>query len=371
MKDETYLFVSCPFGGTKVFMMNLRAYVLSRGDVSSRWVDIPRPSPSDGDLLGKIIQNWTLRASYLTYSAIRNLRRVGTTVKAVFFNHLTAASMLPLRQKTPCILSLDTTPVLLNRDWGWYRQEGFQTRGLLERASQMWTRRTYAAMRYLLPWSQYARDSLVDDYGVASDRVIVTPPSIDLSSWKPGPCWPDRGSRQLSVLFVGGDFVRKGGDLLVQLAAAEAFREIDFHFVTKSFSGPRPRNVHVHTDLRPNSDALMNLYRSCDVFALPTRADYAPTNAVVEAFASGLPLITTDVGGLEGVVHEGIHGFVVPRNGVEALGMHLLHLTSNPILLRGLKLNARRYAERHFDINRTGTKIIDLLREVGEKGTTA
>jgi hypothetical protein len=144
--------------------------------------------------------------------------------------------------------------------------------------------------------------------------------------------WLDKISPlfESDTIHVKGIVVSGFSRTLSHWVAAEAFRVIDFHPVTKSFSGPIPRNVHVHTGLRPNSDALMSFYRSCDVFALPTRADYAPTNAVVEALASGLPLITTDVGGLGELVHEGIHGFVVPRNGLEALGRHLLRLTSNP-----------------------------------------
>ena len=366
MNDEHYLFVSCPFGGTEVFMKNLRLYVEARNDISSHWLEIPRTVPSNTLGVGHLTNNWTLRASASAFLAIRDLRRRGVTIKAAFFNHLTAVSLLLwYRQIIPCVLSLDITPVLLNLDRDWYIPEGFHTRGLAASLSKRWSRRTYSTMRYLLPWSQYAKDSLVADYGVASDQIIVMPPGLDMSIWKPRNHEKARNGERLSVLFVGGDFIRKGGDVLAQLAATEAFQEFDFHFVTNSFSGPTPKNVHVYSNLQPGCDELVRLYQESDVFVLPTRADYTP-NAVVEALAMGLPVITTNVGAVGEMIHDGKEGFIVPPNGGEMLGQRLVQLKSNPALLQELKLNARRHAENSFDIAKIGSRIIDLLREVGE-----
>ena len=365
--DGTYLFVTCPFGGTEVFMKNLRSYVESRKDVAARWLEIPRPVSSGSGSIEKLFDNWTLRASIRTASAIRELRRNGTIIRGAFFNHLTAVSLLPYRKSIPSILSLDITPVLLNRDTEWYRHEGFRTKGFAERLSRSWTSRTYAAMRYLLPWSQFAGDSLVADYGVAPDRIMVQPPGIDLSFWKPADRPVERVEGRLTVLFVGGDFVRKGGDTLLELAAGEAFRDVEFHFVTGPFSGRAPANVHIHQGVLPNSRALLDLYETSDVFVLPTRADYTP-NVVVEALAMGLPVITTNVGGLWELVREGNDGFIIPPSAGDILGNRLLRLKSNPALLQQFKRNARKHAENTFDIGAIGARIVDLLREVGRPG---
>jgi glycosyltransferase involved in cell wall biosynthesis len=221
-------------------------------------------------------------------------------------------------------------------------------------------------MRYLLPWSQFAKNSLISDYGIESDRIIVSPPGIDLSTWKPIEGFAEMQRDSFSVLFVGGDFVRKGGDTLLRVASDEAFRDMEFHFVTKSFSGPTPGNVHVHADISPNSDTLIKLYRNSDVFVLPTKADYAPTNAVIEALSMGVPVITTDVGGLGDLIKNGEHGFVIPIGDCGVLGERLMQLKSSPLLLRRLKMNGRKFSEQNFDINHAGSRIIDLLREVGD-----
>ena len=363
MKDGTFLFVTCPFGGTEVFMKNLRTYVESRGDIPSHWLEIPGVAPSMMRGFSSLRHNWTLRASGATFREIRELRRRGTIIKAAFFNHLTSVStLLGYRQRIACILSMDTTPVLLNHDRHWYKPEGFQTRGITERLSQEWTRHTYAAMKYLLPWSKFVQNSLIDDYGVQPERAIVLPPGIDLAFWKPNNNRSERPN--LAVLFVGGDFVRKGGDVLLQAALVENLRDVQFHFVTNSFNGPTPKNVHVYSGVTPNSPLLMKLYHESDVFVLPTKADYAPTNAVVEAFAMGLPVITTDVGGLGDLINDGENVFVVQRNDSGDLSQRLLRLKMDVQLLDRLKSNARVYAEQNFDINRSASRIVDLLREV-------
>ena len=366
MNDECYLFVSCPFGGTEVFMKNLRTYIDSREDFAAHWVEVPRPDSVAFGAVDRLFDNWTFRASMKTASDIRKLRRNGTRVRAAFFNHLTAISLLPFRKAIPSILSLDITPVLLNRDSTWYRQEGFRTRGIAESFSRGWTSHTYGVMRYLMPWSHYTRASLLQDYGVSPDRIVVQPPGVDLTLWKPSEARSRENDRKFTVLFVGGDFVRKGGDTLLEVAKHEDFRDVNFHVVTTTCSQPTPSNVHIHQGVLPNSCSLLELYRMSDVFVFPTRADYTP-NAIVEAFAMGLPVITTNVGGLAEMVHEGEDGFIVPTDNPNLLAKRITQVKSNPEFLRRLKEKARRNAEMNFDIARIGSRVVDMLQEIGSE----
>jgi glycosyltransferase involved in cell wall biosynthesis len=203
---------------------------------------------------------------------------------------------------------------------------------------------------------------LIREYGVAPARITVLAPGIDLSRWKPDDHSEREKRNRFSVLFVGGDFVRKGGDSLLRVANDDAFRDMDFHFVTRSFPGNPPGNVRVYSEISPNSTSLMDLYRQCDVFVLPTKADYAPTNAVVEALAFGLPVITTNIGGLGDVIRNGEQGFIFQVDDVTALGQHLRRLKTDAPCLQRLKMNARKLAERDFDVRRNGSRIVDLLQ---------
>jgi glycosyltransferase involved in cell wall biosynthesis len=71
-------------------------------------------------------------------------------------------------------------------------------------------------------------------------------------------------------------------------------------------------------------------YRAADVFALSSTFDNSP-NAVLEAMASGLPVVTTDVGGVREFVTDRVGGFVVPPGDAAAFAVALeRYLTSPP-----------------------------------------
>jgi glycosyltransferase involved in cell wall biosynthesis len=60
-------------------------------------------------------------------------------------------------------------------------------------------------------------------------------------------------------------------------------------------------------------------YRSADVFVLPSEFDNSP-NVALEAMASGVPVVATDVGGVRHYVRAGVNGDLVPAGDAAALG---------------------------------------------------
>lgn len=155
--------------------------------------------------------------------------------------------------------------------------------------------------------SNWYRSAVIEEYGVGVGNAVLLPPCIDTELWKPS----DRKDVDpLRALFVGGDFERKGGDLVLDLAKAFSGRT-RWDLVT-SWKGPTPSHVTVHAGMEPDSPALTELTRSCDVLVFPTRADCSP-NVILEASASGLAVIATDVGGISDMVIPGVTGVLLAR----------------------------------------------------------
>ena len=62
-------------------------------------------------------------------------------------------------------------------------------------------------------WSQWAADSLIADYGVNPEKVVVIPVGVDLHTWSNEAAQSKRIDQgAVKILFVGGDLHRKGGD---------------------------------------------------------------------------------------------------------------------------------------------------------------
>ena len=96
----------------------------------------------------------------------------------------------------------------------------------------------------------------------------------------------------------------------------------------------------------PNEEVLRCLARA-SVFALPSHCENLPI-AVIEAMASGLPVVATPVGGIPEMVEDGVTGFLVPVNDHQALAERLVQLLQSPELCRSMGCAGRaRFEERY------------------------
>lgn len=87
-------------------------------------------------------------------------------------------------------------------------------------------------------------------------------------------------------------------------------------------------------------DDVAGLLAAADLFVLPSRSEGLP-NVVLEAMASGLPVVATAVGGVPEVIRHGVDGWLVPPGSAEALGHAMERLAADPLLRRRMGLAAR------------------------------
>jgi glycosyltransferase involved in cell wall biosynthesis len=184
----------------------------------------------------------------------------------------------------------------------------------------------------------------------------------DPERYAPGP-----EQRREGVLFVGRLTPHKGVDRLVQalpagvpLTLAGTFGH-DRGFVSRDFPRLLSR-LGEGKDLRiisPVADAeLPLLYRRAAVHVLPSvfdtcYGDHEPTPellglAVLEAMASGTPVVASRLGGLPEVVQDGVTGFLVEPGNVPALRERILEVLGNPLLAARMGRAARELALERF-----------------------
>jgi glycosyltransferase involved in cell wall biosynthesis len=98
------------------------------------------------------------------------------------------------------------------------------------------------------------------------------------------------------------------------------------------------RNVQFRGRLAP--DAIAAAYADHDIYLQSPDIDNMPLS-VLEAFASGLPAVSTGVGGVPVMLTHGRHGLLAPPNDHRALAAHVLHLLDDPAMARRLARAAR------------------------------
>lgn len=261
--------------------------------------------------------------------------------------------------RRPLVLDLDRTDRQIEEMASDYYGRPAK-RGLGLTAARVRQRVLFSKVDLFLPWSAWAGEGLRSE-GVPAERIRVLPPGIDLAGWQP--VRRDTGERPLRLLFVGGDFDRKGGNLLLE-AVRRAPGSFELTLVTRDLTGELPPGAHV-VRASPNSPELRAAYAWADVFVLPTRAECFGI-ATVEAMATGLPTIVGDVGGARDIVEDGVTGWLIePTAGglATALSAALAARESLP----GLGARGRIRAERYFDGARNDRAVVDLVLELAER----
>jgi len=82
--------------------------------------------------------------------------------------------------------------------------------------------------------------------------------------------------------------------------------------------------------------------------------------SMLEACASGLPIVSFDVGGAGDIVDDGVNGFLVPVKDWKMLAARIVFLIQNADILRNMSRIARKKAQEKFDIN----KRIDIIMSI-------
>ena len=114
---------------------------------------------------------------------------------------------------------------------------------------------------------------------------------------------------------------------------------------------------------RVSWEKMPELYDSADVYLTATNLDNMPSS-VIECFASGLPVVTTDAGGLPYILKDGENGIMVPCGDHEALAAGALRLLEEPGLTARLAYRARQDC-RKYSWETVRTEWLQLYRELG------
>jgi glycosyltransferase involved in cell wall biosynthesis len=198
-------------------------------------------------------------------------------------------------------------------------------------------------------------ESIVSAHDVSPDRITVVGGGSHFA-----PVDSDPGDREPMILFVGYDFRRKGGDLLVR-----AFREVRARVPGSRLVivGPTVtvREPGVEC-LGPVSDRarIADLFRRASAFALPAR--YEPYGMVLlEAMAHGVPCVGTDVGAIAEIVDDGVSGRVVPPDDVMALGDALTTILTSPDLVAAYGEAGRQIVRDRLNWAAVADRIVDRL----------
>jgi sugar transferase (PEP-CTERM/EpsH1 system associated) len=111
-----------------------------------------------------------------------------------------------------------------------------------------------------------------------------------------------------------------------------------------------------------------DLLRMMDLFVLPSLGE-GISNTLLEAMATGLPLIATRVGGNPELIEEGINGYLVPVGDTEVLSCDLKKILADPKALALYGENSLHKVRQFFDWDRTVEQYLAVYDQLLERAT--
>jgi glycosyltransferase involved in cell wall biosynthesis len=207
---------------------------------------------------------------------------------------------------------------------------------------------------------------LVERDGLTADRVTAFPIGLDVDYFRPAA--PDRDLRlefglSKGHLLVGLiSYLRsyKGHEYFIEAARIIAAQREDVTFVIVG-EGPDEASIRSRIEQLGLSarirmlgfrQDLLNVFRSFDVFAIPSVEGDTIPQVLMQALAIGLPVVSTTVGSIPDVVIEGDTGFVVPPRNARALAERIARLLDDAALRTRMGEQGRSLVERCYSLER-------------------
>jgi glycosyltransferase involved in cell wall biosynthesis len=218
---------------------------------------------------------------------------------------------------------------------------------------------------------------LVDKEGLDERKITVVHNGVDLQSFRPGP----RDETLVKNLGIqpGNSVITtvaslkalKGIDVLLYAASGVLKRHGAARFILVGDSKEGDRYVRMAEELgiadrvtfTGQREDVADILRASDIFVLPSRTEAFP-NVVLEAMATALPVVATDVGSVRELVEEGANGHVVPSENAAALERALCELLDDLPAARRLGARGREIVEESFALDTMIAARVRLLEEV-------
>ncbi|MGR9085954.1 MAG: glycosyltransferase family 4 protein [Gammaproteobacteria bacterium] len=235
---------------------------------------------------------------------------------------------------------------------------GFKRERLLSRAWIDCEKEIYRNASLNFSMSSNISRSMIEDYGCAPDTVACVYCGANVQA-KEDDVFDDSRFAKKNILFVGVDWQRKGGPVLV-----EAFRT-----VLETYPDATLTIVGCNPDIElPNCQVVGRIplpevkkyFEQASVFCLPTTLE--PFGIVfLEAMAHKLPIIASNIGAIPDFVFDGSNGYKVEPNDPHRLARRLIEMVGSPERCKSFGEYGHRLFWDRYTWKKTGERIREKI----------
>jgi len=224
--------------------------------------------------------------------------------------------------------------------------------------------------------SNYTAESFRTHNNIPKALVRIIPPSLKEVELET-PFYSEQGPggvlRILSVGRLQKGHELKGYDVLLKAVARTKDLGVQVHLSIVGDGDDRERLQNLMCALRLSGDVtfygrlsdkkLIDRYKACDVFAMPSRKEGFGI-VFIEAMRFGKPCIGGNHGGTPEVIEHGVNGYLVEHGDVNQLAIYLAELAANPRLRAKMGWNGYQKAKNNYTFLHMKSKWFDTLDEM-------
>lgn len=212
-------------------------------------------------------------------------------------------------------------------------------------------------------------EELVKFYGVEPNKIRIIQNGVDIDHFKPLDRYSARAALGLPqdrfvVLFSGRNELRKGVDILIQLA--QLLRTTDPATLMIAATDRSLKDPNIISMEKVGYQDLPTLYNAADVFVFPSRYEGC-SFSVIEAMACGLPIVMTDVGHARDIKEQSgiLAPYIIPVDSSPGLFADLILSIKRDAAKRHIiSGEARRYVLEHNSMQAMAESYLNLFHEI-------
>jgi glycogen(starch) synthase len=228
--------------------------------------------------------------------------------------------------------------------------------------------------------SDFTRRELRKYYNINENRIRIIHNGVDTRKFQPA---VDKrrvkeelgfNPDDLAILSVGRLYARKGLFTLIECMpqVVKRFRNAKFVISGKG-QNDEMRKLVAHAERLGVKDNIIftgyypdkklpKLYQAADVFAFSTFYEHHPF-AILEALSTGLPVVTTNVGGIPETIESGKNGFLVEPFNTKQLTDRIVYLLEHPAEAEEMGAKARKTIVEQYDWHIVVKKVLKVYDE--------
>jgi len=229
-----------------------------------------------------------------------------------------------------------------------------------------WQMKIYAQCAGVFAESKWLADSLVEDTGISPERVHVVDLGINV---KPELHWQhfDKSNKKKkTILFVGRDFYRKGGPLLVEafkLIRNRCDKKVKLVIVGPK-SWPLPGKIPEGVQFISSTSwtNVQQCFTSSDVFCMPSYFEGGYAIVFAEALSFGVPCIGRNIQGMSEIIKPGVNGHLLNNDSIDELAELIIKVIEDDKMKSDVE-SMSKSCQDYYSWDRVASDMVKIIKK--------